>query len=172
MQESQQNNFIQPKKLAQKSGEIRFNWPVCSFKRLSSALYSTTGDVCVHIQARVDFDQRCLLTTQIEAVLQLECQTSFEAIDFQVNKEVVYCTVIKESQFAEVEEAFDPVLLEDGYLNIKQVIEDELILSIPVAANKPIEEITQAMSFGELGEEAIIVEKKNPFSVLENLKKT
>ncbi len=174
MSESQQKNIIQPRKLAQKSGEIRFNWEVASFERLSNGLYSNVGNVSVHINAEIDFQKRCLLETNIKASLQLECQTSFEPMDFEIDKTITFCTVIKESQFAEVDEEFEPVLIDDGYLDIKQVIEDELILSVPVAANKPAEELNQEMTFGKLDEEAILVEKKekNPFSVLKNLKKT
>lgn len=172
MQESKQNNIIQPKKLAQKSGEICFSWPVDSFERLSSALYSTTGEVRVLIDVSTDFEQRCLLKTRIETILQLECQTSFEPIDFKVSKMVTYCTVVKESQLAEAEQSFEPVLIDEGYLDIKQVIEDELILSIPIVSNKPLDELNQTMCFGELDEEEQEKVKENPFSVLKNLKNT
>ena len=174
MQESQQNSSIQPRKLANKEGEVRFKWSVKDFERLSGMLYSDAGDIEVTISAHYDHRKRCLLVAKIVANLTLECQTSFEAIDYQVNKETTYCTVVTESQFAEVEEEYEPVLVDDGYLDVKQVIEDELILSVPIVANKSLDELEQEMSFGELDEAQIAKDEKasNPFSVLENFKKT
>ncbi|WP_444998539.1 YceD family protein [Aliikangiella sp. IMCC44359] len=173
MQESQQNSCIQPKKLANKQGEIRFNWPVSDFQRLSGLLYTDKGHISIVINADYDEQERCILQTAITADLTLECQTTFEPIAYRVEKEVVFCTVVQESEFAEIEE-YEPVLVEDGVLDIKQVVEDELILSVPLVANKPAEEVNQKMSFGELDEAKIAEEKKasNPFSVLKNLKKT
>lgn len=173
MQEYRQKSIIQPSKLANKGGEIRFNWQVKEFARLGGILYSDTGNIKVHIRGACDHRRRCLLETEIKADLTLECQTSFEPIDYVVDCKVTYCTVVSESQFAEVEEEYEPVLIEDGQLDIKRVIEDELILSVPIVANKSADELTQKMSFGELDEKAITESDKanNPFSVLSNLKK-
>ncbi|TQV77440.1 hypothetical protein FLL45_05715 [Aliikangiella marina] len=174
MRESQQISSIQPFKLANKEGELSFKWPVSEFKRLSEMLLSETGEVNVKLEGLYDHRKRCLIVAKISAQLTLECQTSFEPIDYQVDHETTYCAVVAESQFAEVEEEYEPVLVEEGYLDIKQVIEDELILAVPLVANKPLNEIEQKMSFGELDEAKIAAAEKadNPFSVLENLKKT
>lgn len=174
MRESQQNSSIQPNKLANKNGEIKFSWKISEFKRLCEMLLDDSGDVKVRITAHFDHQKRCLLEAEIQADLTLECQTSFEAIHFELAHNTTYCTVANESQFAEVEQDFEPVMVEDGLLDIKRVVEDELILSLPIVANKSIDELQQKMSYGELDEAAIEAEKaaKNPFSVLENLKKT
>jgi len=174
MQESQQNSSIQPFKLANKEGEVRFKWRVKDFERLSGMLYSDSGNVSVVVSGHLDHRKRCLISAEIKADLTLECQTTFEPIVHQVNNTTTFCALVAESQFADVEDEYEPVLVEDGYLDIKQVIEDELILSVPIVANKSSDEITQKMSFGKLDEGQIAKEEKakNPFSVLENLKKT
>ncbi|WP_196138120.1 YceD family protein [Aliikangiella sp. G2MR2-5] len=174
MRESKQNSSIQPYKLANKEGELRHHWQVSEFKRLSEMLIDDSGRVEVIVQAYFDDRRRCLLKANIKAELKLECQTTFEAITHKLDKVVVFCAVNAESQFAEVEEEFEPVLMEDGFLDMAEVIEDEIILSVPIVANKSLEEIDKKMSYGELDEEAIAAEKaaSNPFSVLQNLKKT
>lgn len=168
-----QNHIIHARKFANKNGEIRFNWTVKDFPQLCDALYNDKGEIKVLVHGRYDHNKQCLLETQIKANLTLECQTSFEPIDYPVDSKVIYCTVIKESQIEEVNEDYEPILIEDGLIDMKKVIEDELILSVPIAANKPAEELTQKMSYGELDEEAIAKEEEaaNPFSVLTGLKK-
>ena len=174
MRESPQNCSIQPIKLARREGEVRFSWKVSDFERLKTLLYSNEGNVEVTINALFDDRRRCLLRTNIAAKVLLECQTTFTAISYDIEKQVTFCAVVAESQFAEVEEEFEPVLIEDEFIDVKQLIEDELILSIPIVANKPQEELGQEMKFGELDEEAIAREKaaSNPFAVLKDLKKT
>ena len=174
MQESSHNYTIQPYKLANKEGELKFGWKVKDFNRLAEVLYNDSGSVEVKIEGYFDLQKRCLLKCEIKADLVLECQTTFEAIDYNLDKQVVYCCVSSESQLAEIDEEFEAVLTDEGYLNIAQLIEDELILSVPIVANKPQEEINQTLSFGELDEKAIAEEKEkaNPFAVLKDLKKT
>lgn len=172
MRGSQKKNVIQPGKLANKEGETRFNWAVSDFSRLSEILHSNDGDVQVRLCGFYDQQKRCLLEAEIKADVTIACQTTFEPIVYNIDSKVTYCAVSTEAQFAEVEQEYEPVLVEDGLLDMKQVIEDELILSVPIAANKPANKIAQKMSFGELDEAAIADEKKakNPFSVLSGLK--
>lgn len=167
------NHIIHARKFANKEGEIRFNWPVKDFSQLCDALYNDDGIVSVRVEGRYDHNKQCLLEAEIKANLTLECQTSFEAVDFAVESKVIFCTVIKESQMAEVDEEYEPILIEDGLFDIKRVIEDELILAIPIAVNKPDNELNQKMSFGELDEAEIAKEAEaaNPFAALTSLKK-
>ncbi|MCW8877382.1 MAG: YceD family protein [Kangiellaceae bacterium] len=174
MQVSSHNYSIQPYKLANKEGELKFGWKVKDFNRLAEALFDDSGNIEVKIEGYFDLQKRCLLKCQITAQLVLECQTTFEGIDYNLDKQVVYCCVSSESQLAEIDEEFEAVLTEEGYLDIAQLIEDELILSVPIVANKPQDKINQTLRFGELDEEAIAKEKEkaNPFAVLKDLKKT
>jgi uncharacterized protein len=174
MQESQLKSSIQPFKLANKEGGVKFKWPVKALTRLSGMLYSDAGEVQVSVNAFFNDYKRCLLEAKITADLTLECQTTFEPIAHKVDKVTTFCAVANEHQFADVEEDFEPVLVEDGFLDFQQVIEDELILSIPLVSNKPSDEIDLKMRYGELDEAQIARDKQagNPFSVLENLKKT
>jgi uncharacterized protein len=167
MMDTEQKTFIQPRKLANKNGELRYNWKVEEFSRLDGLLYSNQGEINVHLVGRHDERRRCLVEANITANVQLECQTSFEPIDYQVNTKIVYCTVTSEEQIVDLDEEYEALLIEDGQVDIKQVIEDELILSLPIIANRASEELGVKMSYGDLPQEVEI--KKNPFLVLEGL---
>lgn len=167
MTDSEQKTFIQPRKLANKNGELRYCWKVADFSRLDGLLYSNQGDIKVHLVGKHDDRHRCLVEATITANVQLECQTSFEPIAYQVDSKIVYCTVVSEEQIADLDEEYEALLIEDGQVDIKQVIEDELILSLPIIANKASKELGIKMSYGDLPEE--VETKKNPFLVLEGL---
>ena len=88
MQASQQKSTIQPFKLANKEGGVKFKWPVKALTRLASMLYSDAGEVKVTVNAHFNDYKRCLLETKITADLTLECQTTFEPIEHKVEKKI------------------------------------------------------------------------------------
>jgi len=162
-----QQTFIQPRKLANKNGELRYNWKVKDFQRLDGLLFSDQGEISLHLLGKHDDRNRCLIEAHIRANVQLECQTTFEPIDYQVDTKIVYCTVISEEQIDNLEEEYEALLLDDGQVDIKQVIEDELILALPIIANKASKDIKTKMSYGKLPLEKKT--KKNPFEILKSL---
>ena len=167
-QKAEQATLIQPRKLANKNGELMYKWLVKDFSRLDGLLYSNLGEISVHLIGRHDNRRRCLVETRITANIQLECQTSFEPIDYQVDTKILYCMVVSEDQIADLDEEYEALLVEDGMVDIRQVIEDELILSLPIISNKASKDLGIEMSYGEIPEE--IETKKNPFLVLDGLK--
>ncbi len=167
MTDTEQKTLIQPRKLANKNGELRYSWKIKDFSRLKGLLFSDQGEIAVHLVGRNDDRNRCLIEAHVTANVQLECQTSFDAIDYQVDTKIVYCTVMSEEQIADLEEEYESLLVEDGQVDIKQAIEDELILSLPIIANRASKELGIKMSYGDLPKED--ASKKNPFLVLEGL---
>ncbi len=160
--------FIQPRKLATKQGELHYHWDIADFERLDGLLYNNQGQIEILLKGRFDDRQRCLVDAKIKAKVQLECQTSFEPIDYEIDTEITYCSVINEEQIEHLEDEYEALLLDDGQVDIKQVIEDELILSLPIVANKASGDSTVKLSFGELPEEK--PQDKNPFAALKDLK--
>lgn len=159
--------YIQPRKLANKEGELRYKWQVKDFTRIDGLLYSNEGTIEAHLSGQLDNRKRCLVKAHVIADVVLECQTSFEAIKHRIDTNVTYCMVVSEDQIADLDDDYEPLLVNDGQVDIKEVIEDELILSLPLIANKASEELGMKLSFGDLPKEA--ESKKNPFQVLENV---
>ncbi len=164
---SELKTFIQPRKLANKEGELKYKWQVKDFTRIDGLLYSNEGTIEAHLSGRLDDRKRCLVQAHVIADVILECQTSFEPISHRIDTTVTYCMVVTEDQIDDLDEDYEPLLVEDGQVDIKEVIEDELILSLPLIANKASEELGIKLSYGELPKEA--ESKKNPFQVLENV---
>lgn len=173
MRGSRPKSFVQPFKLANRQGELAFNWLVKDFSRLSSFLAADEGKISVTITAFYDANKRCLLNTQIVTELKLTCQTSFAEVNYPIDKQVIYCPLQSEAEFAQIDQAFEPVLLEDDFLDMQQIVEDELILSLPLILNKPADELKQKMVFGELPDSVTEKSAKpSPFAVLSDWKKS
>jgi uncharacterized protein len=66
-------------------------------------------------------------------------------------------------------ETLDPVLVENGRINLKDLIEDELLLALPQVAMHPIGEcVSQVPEQPPAGDESV---RENPFAVLAELKR-
>ncbi|MDH5433518.1 MAG: YceD family protein [Gammaproteobacteria bacterium] len=181
MQKLDKTQVIYPFKLARKEGQIKFKWPVKDFSRLSSLLYQfddsqEVRDDVVEVTATGHIDEQGLnlLDIEIIAKVYLQCQTSFKPVAYQIDSRVTYCALESEKDFLDIEKMYEPVVADDGQIDLAGIVEDELILSIPVVVNQSADSVSVKMSYGQLDEAAIAEAEKteNPFSVLKDLKKT
>ncbi|MCO7225862.1 YceD family protein [Pleionea sp. CnH1-48] len=160
---------INPAKLADSSAYTERHLTVAHFKRLGEYLADDSGEIFVRFDGlRGDGGSgRRLLKCHLNAKLAMECQTSFRAVPFEVEKEIVFCPVYNEEAMASVPEEYEAVLIDDEVLDLLTLVEDELILSLPIAVHAP--DSPSSMRFGpEIIEET--PDKPNPFTVLEGLK--
>jgi uncharacterized protein len=105
---------------------------------------------------------------RIDAALPLECQRSLQRYMEPVHVVQRLGLIRDEAEEAGLPENYEPLLLsEDGLLRPAELIEDELILAVPVV---PLMPGTEAMErdWPVLEEEQ---EQANPFSALARLKK-
>merc|ERR1712171_31426 len=95
-------------------------------------------------------------------------------LDYPVEAEFCFTPVQGEEQESDdiIPEAYEPVEVTDhGEVNLLQIFEDELLLSLPIVPLHAESECTvkqDDMSFGKIEPEQ---ERQNPFAVLKELKR-
>ncbi len=141
--------------------------PLSAMQRLIPSVLSASG----HCRFKLDFDRDplgfAIVDLQLEAELELLCQRSLEPFWFPVAVTQRLGLIREESEESGLPGEVEPVLVpEDGVLHLRELIEDELILALPVVPLRPDADPVEA-SFGE--PEA--PEVKNPFLALAALKK-
>jgi len=80
---------------------------------------SHEGYPCVHIG--------------IDGCLSLECQRCLQPVGFPVNLEARLTILSSETEMSGIAEPFDSVLMTADGLNLPVVIEDEILLALPIA---------------------------------------
>ena len=125
--------------------------PVSRLKRLVEGLHSDKGD----IQADIMFSTRagiaCLDGT-VSAEVELECQRCLEPLTITVNGSFRFGLITSEEQASELPAEFEPFLVTEGEQSLLHVIEDEMILSLPLVTrhdNDCSEVINQQQSASE-----------------------
>jgi uncharacterized protein len=100
--------------------------------RLTDLLNSADGSVKASLRFRQRRNGWIGLALEYEASVELLCQRCLEPVTQQIADKVDIALIESESMEALVPEGFEPVVLNDARLLPAQLIEDELIISIPL----------------------------------------
>ncbi|NVJ60290.1 MAG: DUF177 domain-containing protein [Gammaproteobacteria bacterium] len=158
---------INPFKLAENRASTERVIPVKQLARLTQSLASNEGDITAKVAGSVDEDRRKILECRLLGNVQMICQTTFKTIDYAIERTVKFCPVLSEEAMASVPDEYEPFLFDSEELDLITLVEDELILSLPIALSSP--EAPESQTFGPRIQET--EKKPNPFAVLEGLKK-
>ena len=113
--------------------------PLSSMTRLRDSLRRMPRARCVFA---IEFDRDALRVPyaelRIEAELPLECQRSLQRFLFPVQMVQRLGLIRDEADEAGLPEGYEPLLVpEDGMLRTAELVEDELILAVPVVPWRP-----------------------------------
>lgn len=154
-------------KQAERSVSLTGSYPLALLDRLGAVLSGTHGE----LNARLNFGSKagfhCLQGT-VEANLRLTCQRCMEPMDHRVSSSFKFGLVLDEEEINDLPAEFEPYLIEGDEQSIIDLLEDELLLSLPIAATHQKE----CSEFLRKHDEQRQIEKEasSPFAVLKGLK--
>ena len=136
--------------------------------RLASLLASSMGEVSYKVEfGRDDFDIS-YVDIVADTAVKLVCQRSMAEFLHPLHIDQRLGLIRDDSEEARLPEGYDPLLVEQGQLRMKDVIEDELILALPLVALSPGAPLEQVPLTS--GPEPEDDQPPNPFAVLGQLK--
>jgi len=163
--------YFDPRKYASHEMVLEGQMQLNLFKELCSVLASDTGDVVVHLSFKVD-DKRYIATGSIKVQVQILCQRCMQPAPYDIDIDIAIGFVYDEEHAKSLPEDYDPVIMIDGEVVLAKMVEEELILALPVVAYhdesgcNPV-----ALKYASSTDEAADDEQKpNPFSILAQLK--
>ncbi|VAW64275.1 hypothetical protein MNBD_GAMMA08-253 [hydrothermal vent metagenome] len=160
-------NFAQKAKIG---FELRGKWPIKQLKRLNKLLMSDQGELVVELK----FDRVGpipFIVGHITTDLQLKCQRCMQAVPHNVDLRFKLGMVQNEAQMEKLPDEFEPYLIEDENNHLPDMLEDELLLALPLVAMHEFDcsDYLQAQDSEQQNEVEKSEEKENPFSVLKDL---
>ena len=144
-----------------------------SLSRLRDVLCSDDGVLNAgRVRFAIEFDRDALqvpfVEVRVDAELPLECQRSLQMFLHPVHVVQRLGLVLDEADEAGLPPDYEPLLVPaDGMLRPMELVEDELILAVPVVPVKPGTELPEQEWPEAGGDEA----QANPFAALAGLKK-
>jgi len=150
-------------------GEIALS----DFERLGELLCSGGSDgqerkVIVNFEfTRSEFDTP-LLVGHVQTGLTLECQRCLQPMELPLSLDISLLVDASEDMIRQG--GRDTLYSDEGYIDIAEVVEDEIILALPLVA---MHDDTECNSNWQVSAAAAdSAEKENPFAVLQQLKTT
>jgi len=156
---------IEPVGLADAGRSFRGEVPVSELMRLRPALSSADGALRVELEFRRDERRIRILAGHIEGSVDLVCQRCLDVLRFPLDIEFRLGIVSGDDEVDCLPDGYEPLLVTGEPLPTFDVIEDEVLLAIPVI---PLHEGVGSCDSGYVNKPR--AEQENPFAVLEKLK--
>jgi uncharacterized protein len=156
---------IDPAKLSSKPRVIAGTVAPGKFPRLRDLLATADGELHYEVSAVLDGKRRKVVSCIIEGSVFLTCQSTLEVFRHPVKVKERLVLVEDESRLPPIQEepdAEDHVVVE-GVLDARNLIEDAVILALPMVPRKP--------GAGPAVRREAAPEKESPFAALKNLKR-
>jgi uncharacterized protein len=100
----------------------------------------------------------------------LQCQRCLEPFGYEIIGDFNSAILESEAEADELPDYYDPVVVEDGTLVVQDLIEDELIISLPIVPMHDLADCKVKTPNISIDSENDFEEKNNPFKVIEILK--
>ena len=165
--------YIDPLHLADKRGALKGQIPLRSMDRLAEMLVSDAGTISVDLLFGRE-GRLAKIEGHIEAVLGLECQNCLEAVEWPINCFIKLGIVTSIDQANRLPEGYEPLLVEEGKILLKNIIEDEILLILPAFPKHQHDCFVP--KFDNNSVDSLVSDEQsspeNPFSILAKLKNT
>lgn len=147
--------------------------PLSALPRLAGSLADTDGEVRYVLAFYRDESGAGVVEVEASTALPLTCQRSLARFLLPVQVHQRLGLLAREQDEAGMPAGFEPLLVPTGELRPLDVVEDELILALPVVPLDPAGEGGSEVVWSSdpaAGAQAPAEERRNPFAVLAKLK--
>jgi uncharacterized protein len=168
---------IIPFKLARQRRSLQGLLKLEKMERLTALLADGHGDVAVDLQFGVDEQRISYMRGHLSAEVSMTCQRCMGPVTVPLEADIAVGFVLSDERASLMPDGYEPCLLMDETVMLADLIEDELILVMPIVAVHPEQ---SCQPWFQVQQEELcaievvaqeIVEKKNPFAVLASLKR-
>ncbi|MBJ3815493.1 23S rRNA accumulation protein YceD [Shimwellia pseudoproteus] len=162
---------LDPVRTAQKRLDYQGIYTQAQVERVAESVVSVDSDVECSMNFAIDNQRLAVINGDAKVAVTLRCERCGKPFPHQVYTQYCFSPIANDKQAEALPEAYEPIEVNEfGEIDLLAMVEDEIILSLPVVPVHDSEhcEVSEAdMVFGELPDEA---KKPNPFAVLASLK--
>ncbi len=164
--------LVNPWRMAENQQTLVGSIPLSRMSRLSDLLLENAtdadikGDALFDANFGISMDKRPIIQLRVQAQLPLLCQRSLQIYLHTIDQQLELSLLDSKNQ-DEADDGTDVALVKSSQLAIAEVVEDELILSLPLIAVNPEHPVVEFHCQDEDYQEP---ERHNPFAELQKLR--
>lgn len=163
--------LVEPHKLADRAISFTGELPLAKFTRVAELLTNTAGAVRVSVAFSRDEQKHVVMHLELAAKVAMLCQRCLEDAVISVGGHYDYLIVNHNADSTLLSHSYDVLEVDDEPLDLLALVEDELLLCLPIVPMHPQGECQSPAGYvePELGPDETT--RSNPFSVLAQLKR-
>lgn len=162
--------IIEPLKLVEQRVDLQGVIELSQLKQLQGVMIDVAGEVQVSLQFAKDEEGIRTITGTVITDILMECQRCLRPVRVHIEGNVNLGIVLGEESARNLPSYYDPLLLDGQHLELISIVEEELILSLPLIASHPANECSIDSEYRSRQAENAPA-RPNPFDVLAELKK-
>jgi uncharacterized protein len=159
--------YVDVARMAAAGRSFEGSLPLARMPRLRASLASDVGAASYRFEFGRGAFGGASLSLEAEAGLPLTCQRTLETFVLPVRIDRHFGLIAVESEEAAMPPDHEAILMREGCVSLRDILEDELILSLPVVALAP----GQALDYEAAPQDSEPEPHTSPFAVLGQLKK-
>lgn len=160
---------VDARKLASQGECFRLELPLAELQRVVEATASPEGLIAVDLHFARNEENKPVVTGSLQGEVQVICQRCLEPMAQTVKTEVKVMLVWSDEQAENLPSSYEPWIVGDEPVDIRTLVEDELLLALPIVAYHDHDCSQWQADEPEQTDQP--EERDNPFKVLEQLKK-
>lgn len=165
---------IDPLRMAEAGRLLDGGYSLDDMDRLHDVLLDRNGNVAVSLEFGIDAEGIRYMKGRLQTVLTLECQRCLQAMQQAIDTQFALGLVRSNEAAERLPSHYEPLLLESDSLFLRDVIEDELLLALPLVAmheeSQCIDVNAEAAAAQSKEDDSGESKKENPFAALAALK--
>ena len=164
-------SYIDPIALADKRARLQGILPIISMARIQEELLAcdegTKIDLSFHKDGRI-----AIISGSINADITLQCQCCLKPMMINIEHVVSLAVASSVDEAQRLSERYEPLVMSSETIALSELVEDELLLALPMIAQHDHCELTGLKPVADLGPGDKTETKENPFAILKQLRKT
>lgn len=125
---------VDHRKLAEQRAELEGTIPVVEFKRLGEGLASTSGEIHVRLKFRQGKKHRTLVLGECAGEVEVICQACLEPMTLEIHATIRTLLVPSLDELMALGQGEDGMVCETELISLVELVEDELIVDLPMVA--------------------------------------
>lgn len=149
--------------------------------RVGEAVESARQDFAVKMRLGYNDSRKMVVDIKVTGVLNMECQRCLDPVEINIATDSTLLVVAHDEEAKAAIKESEPLVIDDDQLDVYGLIEDEILLSLPIIPMHQSEKasIADATNMDSMNSEAVLpntetatvrAQRDNPFDVLVNLK--
>jgi uncharacterized protein len=141
-------------------------WPVSGFARLAEVIGSKQGEVTARLKFGTRAGTPCL-DGVVQTELELRCERCLDPVTKRIESDFRFGLITSEDEADLLPKEFEPLLVSDSVQSLVELVEDEILLSLPIVARHD-EECSEILQ-KHAANDSVQQDTYRPFAALKDL---